>query len=112
MTSRSSCFWVVILSTKQEVIIGVGSNGDRARMWVEDEGPGIPEKERQRVWEPFYRLHGNGHVATTGTGIGLAVVRDLVERQGGRCHVESGRGSGARLVVEFPHSAEVAEGAE
>jgi signal transduction histidine kinase len=74
----------------------------RARVEVEDEGPGIPEPERRRVWEPFVRLHGAGGVP--GSGIGLAVVRELVVAHGGACGVESGEGGGCRFVIELPEA--------
>jgi hypothetical protein len=75
----------------------------RSRLVIDDEGPGAPQRERQRVWESFRRLDRdleNGAVA--GTGIGLAVVRDLVQRHGGRAWIEEGSRGGARFVLEFP----------
>jgi signal transduction histidine kinase len=75
---------------------------------VVDEGPGIAGADRERVWEPFVRLHRSG--ATPGSGIGLAVVRELVTAHGGVCRVETGspadggsvEGNGCRVVVELP----------
>lgn len=69
------------------------------RIWVDDEGPGIRAADRERVWHPFERLDDG---ASTGTGIGLAVVRDLIERQGGRCWIEDGSRGGARVVLDLP----------
>jgi signal transduction histidine kinase len=74
------------------------------RLAVDDEGPGIPAAERQRVFERFHRLERDRRSALAGTGIGLAVVRDLVERHGGRCHVEASARGGARFVVELTAS--------
>lgn len=71
----------------------------RAELVVEDRGPGIPRRERGRVWERFHRLARDSEV--TGTGIGLAVVRELVEAHGGRVRVEEGEDGGARFVVEL-----------
>lgn len=65
---------------------------------VEDEGPGVPVADRQRVWEPFERGATN---ADSGTGIGLAVVRQLVRLHGGEVRIEDGR-RGARFVVILP----------
>ncbi len=75
------------------------SAGDRARIAVEDRGPGIPLSERELVWRPFERSKDS---AQTGTGIGLAVVRDIVEQHGGRCWIESGEPRGTRVVMELP----------
>jgi signal transduction histidine kinase len=73
---------------------------DRARLTVEDEGPGIDAVDAERVWEPFHRLAGAAE-ATGGTGIGLAIVRQLSDLHGGRAWVERGS-TGARFVVEIP----------
>jgi signal transduction histidine kinase len=76
--------------------------GERVYLAVDDAGPGIPEAERERIWEPFYRGAAAVRASSTGTGIGLAVVRDLVERHGGQARVEQSRRGGARFVVELP----------
>jgi signal transduction histidine kinase len=72
------------------------------RLSVEDQGPGIPAAARRRVFERYERLPRDQAKAVAGTGIGLAVVRDLVERHGGRVFVEDGAKGGARFVVELP----------
>jgi signal transduction histidine kinase len=72
----------------------------RARIEVEDSGPGVAPADRTRIWEPFVRLPGTPPVP--GSGIGLAVVRDLVVAHGGKVWVEEGKGGGACFVVELP----------
>ncbi|HKN65120.1 MAG TPA: HAMP domain-containing sensor histidine kinase [Gemmatimonadaceae bacterium] len=87
--------------------------GSRVRIWVEDEGPGIPPGDRVRVWEPYVRLNRAAESATGGSGIGLSVVRELVALQHGATWIEAaGVGGGARVVVELPSraGAEVAAG--
>jgi signal transduction histidine kinase len=71
-----------------------------ARIEVEDAGPGIPGTERARVWEPFVRLRPDSNVP--GSGIGLAVVRELVAAHGGTCAVETAPAGGARFILELP----------
>jgi signal transduction histidine kinase len=73
-----------------------------ARLWVEDEGPGVPETERERVWDSFYRAERDLGSAITGSGIGLSVVSDLVFLLDGRRAIETGAGGGARFVLDFP----------
>jgi PAS domain S-box-containing protein len=68
---------------------------------VSDSGPGIPEPEHQRVFEPFYRLE-NGDVEYRGSGLGLAIVKGFVEANGGNVWVESSLGDGSTFVVELP----------
>jgi signal transduction histidine kinase len=76
--------------------------GDRARISVEDQGPGIPHVDRQRVWEPYVRLNRDVESATGGSGIGLSVVRELVTLHGGRTRAEGAPSGGARVVIELP----------
>jgi two-component system OmpR family sensor kinase len=79
------------------------SDTARVRFWVEDEGPGIPPNDRDRVWEPYVRLSRSAESATGGSGIGLSVVRELVSLHNGAAWIEAaGVGGGARVVVELP----------
>ena len=87
----------------QTVTVRVERLAGAARLAVEDEGPGVPIADRERIWSPFVRLT-NGRRGTNGTGIGLAVVRDLTARHGGRAWVERAERGGARFVVELPSS--------
>ena len=76
----------------------------RVLVTVDDQGPGIPPAERERVWERFWRLERDRGSAIAGTGIGLAVVRELAALHGGRAWVEDppdGR-RGARFAIELP----------
>jgi len=86
----------------QEIAVTLEAAEGRLRLSVEDEGPGIPAAERDHVFERFRRLERDRASAATGTGLGLAVVRELVASCGGRCAVESGKRGGARLVVDLP----------
>ncbi|MDB4905367.1 MAG: hypothetical protein JWO05_151 [Gemmatimonadetes bacterium] len=88
----------------QAIIIGTAQVGKRVRIWVDDEGPGIPEKDRERVFDPYLRLSRTAENATGGSGIGLSVVRELMELQGGSCTAEQAPGKGARLVIEIAAS--------
>jgi signal transduction histidine kinase len=83
------------------VILERSGDGKRARIVVEDEGPGIPKASRERVWEPFYRLDRDASSAVAGSGIGLSVVRELATKLGGSARIEDSQ-SGARVVVELP----------
>jgi signal transduction histidine kinase len=68
---------------------------------VEDEGPGIPPEERARVFEPYYRVQGTTGLGP-GTGLGLAMVKSLVEAHGGSVRIESPPGTGTRMTVTIP----------
>jgi signal transduction histidine kinase len=85
------------------IVLRAGLDRDRVRLEVEDRGAGVPPGERDRIWQPFVRLRSGGTIP--GSGIGLAVVRELVGAHGGRCLVEPGSAGGARFVVELPGGA-------
>ena len=76
--------------------------GERWEFTVADNGPGIPEGARERIWKLFQTLEPSDGVART--GIGLALVRRLVESEGGRVWVESRPGEGAEFHFEWPVS--------
>lgn len=88
----------------QTVRVSTSVIGDEVRIAVADEGPGVPESERERIWRPFVRGAGGAHRG--GSGIGLAIVRDIVESHGGRVWIESSSG-GARFVVALPCAARI-----
>ncbi|MES2521431.1 MAG: HAMP domain-containing sensor histidine kinase [Gemmatimonadota bacterium] len=78
-----------------------GSATGLLRLSVDDEGPGVPSADRDRIWQPFVRL-AEGGSAPAGTGLGLSVVRQLVAELGGRWFVCNLPERGARFRVELP----------
>ena len=85
----------------QTIWIGVRTDGNEVQIWVQDSGPGIAPKDRDRVWRPFVRLDTPGD-ATTGTGIGLTIVRELVDLMHGRAEIHDTAGGGVRLSIFLP----------
>jgi len=81
----------------QPVLVRSREVGGRLVVRVVDQGPGIPEPERERIFEPFYRREGGG-----GSGLGLSIARGFVEANGGELTVESMPGQGSTFVVSFP----------
>jgi signal transduction histidine kinase len=86
----------------QTVTVSVAAVGSSARMTVTDEGPGVPVKEREAIWTPFFRGGAASAQGAGGSGIGLAIVKDLVARMGGRVEVVGGAEGGAVFQVELP----------
>jgi signal transduction histidine kinase len=87
---------------EQTVTIAVSRAGDWSRLTVSDEGPGVPASERDRIWEPFVRgANATAHTSSTGCGIGLSIVRDLVGQMRGRYGIEDSA-RGAIVFVELP----------
>ena len=90
----------------QTVLVTAEARDGGSTLSVEDQGPGIPEAEHERVWDSFYRLGRERSTAIGGTGIGLAVVRQLVTAMHGTCRIETPpSGIGTRVVVELPEAA-------
>ncbi len=73
----------------------------RVSLLVEDRGPGVPPELRARIFEPFYRLPGASE-REGGVGLGLSLVKTIIERHGGQVRCEDRPGGGARFVVELP----------
>ncbi|MES2977462.1 MAG: ATP-binding protein [Pseudomonadota bacterium] len=72
-----------------------------AKIRVNDHGPGVPPDQRERIFEPFYRLPGASE-REGGVGLGLALVRSITARHGGNVRCEGRPGGGASFVVELP----------
>src|SRR6266581_507463 len=89
----------------QEVRIGATRENGVAKLWVDDGGPGIPRADRERVWDRFWRLERDRESAVAGSGIGLAVVRELATLHHGRAWIDDegpAAGTGTRVVIELP----------
>lgn len=91
--------------SESEVRISAVEDGDRVVLSVADDGPGIPEADRTRVFDMFFRVRaGDGQPG--GTGLGLAIAKGIVDAHGGTIRVEAARpdGGGARIVIALPKS--------
>ena len=82
--------------------VRAGRRGDAIEVTVDDNGPGIPETQREEVFRPFYRLEESRNPTTGGTGLGLAVARDLVRGHGGDILLEDSPHGGLRARLRLP----------
>ena len=78
------------------------SASPRVALWVEDRGPGIPASEHRKIFERFYRIGSEMRRDTQGVGIGLSIVKHIVDAHGGRVEVRSAPGSGSRFTLLLP----------
>ncbi|MDP2145874.1 MAG: ATP-binding protein, partial [Pseudomonas sp.] len=87
---------------ERRIQIGVKVCAKGCEIWVDDDGIGIPEEQRARIFEPFYRLDRSRDRATGGFGLGLAISRRAVEAQGGTLTAQASPLGGARLRLWLP----------
>ena len=78
---------------------------DAYEIVVEDEGPGIPEEDRSRVFEPFVRLESSRNEETGGSGLGLTLVKAIAEGHGGTVILEDRPQGGLRARLRLPREA-------
>lgn len=84
------------------VAIHAAWQGDAIEVMVDDDGPGIPESEREEVFKPFYRLDSSRNPETGGTGLGLTIARDLIRSHGGDISLERSPQGGVRAKLRLP----------
>ena len=88
--------------TNSTVIITLARTAGEVTLCVADCGPGIPAKHLPFIFERFYRADSGRDRSQGGAGLGLAIVRSLVQAQGGRVSVVSAEGEGASFTIIFP----------
>jgi two-component system sensor histidine kinase KdpD len=92
-----------LLYTTGEVTVGARGWNEGVRLWVEDEGPGIPADEHEAVFEKFFRgRKPAGQRGPSGTGLGLAIAREIVLGHGGTIAIDDVAPHGARFVITLP----------
>jgi len=84
------------------IAVEVKRDGAQALLAVEDDGPGVPEAERERIFAPFYRAPGPRPPGDTGLGLGLALVRQVARYHGGEVHYLAREPRGSRFEVRLP----------
>jgi two-component system, NtrC family, sensor histidine kinase KinB len=87
-----------------KIEVGAKCEDQWVEMWVQDNGPGIPAQEQERIFQKFTRLKGES--TPNGLGIGLAFCRLAIEGHGGKIRVESQPGHGARFIMTLPVQSE------
>lgn len=90
---------------KEETGLSVGLWKYKDKIWLEimDDGPGVPEEERNRIFDTFYRGDKARQNPGNGSGLGLAIVREILKGHGAKIRAEEGDGGrGLKLIIEFP----------
>jgi len=84
------------------IFIRVDAEGDLAVLTVSDQGPGVSEEHRGRIFERFYRADPSRTRASGGAGLGLSIVASIAEAHGGSARLDPDNGKGATFIVEIP----------
>ncbi|MFH1074998.1 MAG: ATP-binding protein [Candidatus Firestonebacteria bacterium] len=84
------------------IFVGVSEAETEIKIWVKDEGPGIPEDKQLRIFEKFFRVDNSLRRDTAGFGIGLTLSKSIVEAHGGRIWFESVTGKGTTFYFTLP----------
>ncbi|WP_414532662.1 sensor histidine kinase [Magnetospirillum fulvum] len=84
--------------------VGLASGGGEIRLTIDDDGPGIPEDSRERVFAPFFRLESSRSRDTGGTGLGLAVARAAIRAHGGDITLANRPEGGLRVTLTLPQA--------
>jgi signal transduction histidine kinase len=90
------------------VTLRAAREGDAVALTVADRGPGVPEADLARLFDPFFRAEGSRSRATGGLGLGLMLVRQIAEAHGGSVSAESREGGGLSVTVRVPARVAVA----
>jgi len=82
--------------------VAITTEGKAIEITIDDEGPGIPESELPKVFQPFYRIEDSRSRDTGGTGLGLAIAQSIVQAQGGELTLANLSGGGLRASIKLP----------
>ena len=86
----------------KRALVTVDDNDERLAIVIRDEGPGIPDAELERVFEPFYRLERSRNRETGGTGLGLTIARGIAEAHGGSLSLRNRSEGGLEVRLILP----------
>ena len=98
-----------IMYARRRIMVSAEVVGRNVRVHVDDDGIGIPPEERQRVFTAFIRLDRSRYRATGGYGLGLAIVRLVLEQHGGTAFADDSPLGGARFTLSWPLSQNVTQ---
>jgi signal transduction histidine kinase len=94
-------------TAEKPVSVALSTDGEQARVYVRDEGPGIPESEQQRIWERYHHAPDVEHTigSKVGLGLGLFISKTIISQHGGQVGVVSEVGQGAEFYFTLPLAA-------
>lgn len=97
---ENACRYGAVTGQDDDIVLSLSVENQQVVLTVFDRGPGVPDEYRERIFEPFFRLPGASE-RVGGVGLGLALVKSIVERHGGLVRCDRREGGGACFVVSF-----------
>jgi two-component system osmolarity sensor histidine kinase EnvZ len=82
--------------------MNTNEEGNYVNIFIDDDGPGIPEKERQNIFKPFYRTDNARNLDNGGVGLGLSISQDVVYSHGGNISMDKSSIGGLRVIIKLP----------
>ena len=99
------CLWNLVSNAGRygtQIKVSMNVSEKMMKIFVEDNGPGIPEEKREDVFKAFFRLDESRNPETGGVGLGLTITRDIVTSHGGKIYMEDSNMGGLKVVMVFP----------
>ena len=90
------------LAYGNKVDVNINKGNNRALVIFEDDGPGIPEDQYKNVFKPFFRLDKSRSLNTSGVGLGLAIVEDIINSHGGNIQLGKSKYNGLQVKISLP----------
>ncbi len=85
------------------VNINVNADSNYVKIIIDDNGPGIPENERENVFRPFYRIDSSRNLDSGGIGLGLSIAKDIINGHGGDMVLDDSPSQGLRIIIKIPY---------
>ncbi|UXI02172.1 ATP-binding protein [Photobacterium sp. TY1-4] len=86
----------------ETLVVGIDVTDDSCCLWVDDDGPGIPQEQRQQLFEPFTRLDSSRNKNSGGYGLGLAIVAQIARCHRGQVEIQESAYGGTRMLFRWP----------
>ena len=90
------------LKFSKKIVIACNKKNKHVEIIIDDDGPGIPKKEREKVLQPFYRIEASRNRDTGGIGLGITIAADIINNHGGNFFLEKSPLGGLRAKIYLP----------
>ena len=93
---------MIILLSIVNILVSLKKSTNSITIIIDDDGPGIPEKERENVFKPFYKIDKSRGDSKSSVGLGLSIASDIIRSHGGNIKLENSSKNGLRAKIFLP----------